>query len=437
VCNRPFLRPFLSHNFFTQLFRTQLEHTTPGKYTGKYMTQNRSLVSFFLMPTLALTLLHSFSAHADRVIFLVHGTWASTAEWSTADGDFFKAIEQSAEQHAQQSKNPKYGLLNFFPRKAAPEKIHVVPFTWAGEKNAVCRAQAARKLVKIMQSYPQDTKFSVIAHSHGVNVTLLASHYLAQAAPDQQRRIETLYALAGPVKETRYSPNMDIIDYVYNLFSFGDIVQPIFNKWHRVFSPHERIANLEVTINGQEPDHSQIHDPLVGASLPTLDLKLRAAHGNILFHEPGSLHFHANTPDPIYKRETYEARTQKLEEDQTHVKRRWAAFIASKASDAAGKAIDALAQNILPHAQPEKAAGGDSAKPEGAVGGDSAKPEGAVGGDSAKPEGAVGGDSALQAPAPKKSRWIPGFVQRFCWSKSACGEAGNNPELESKEEEVL
>jgi len=382
------------------------------------MTKNRSLFSFLLAHTFVLLTLLSFSARADHVIFVIHGTWASTAQWATAEGDFFKALEHCA----QENKNKLESELETALEKIHHKKTHVVPFTWSGKKNHAQRQQAAKNLVKIMQSYPQDTQFTLVAHSHGVNVSLLASEYLGQEPADKQRAISTLYALGGPIKETRYAPNMDIIKHVYNLFSFGDIVQPVFNKWQRVFNPHERIANLAVTIEGQEPKHSELHSPLVGASLPLLDQKLRAAYADTLFVQPGSLHFSAETPDPIYKAETYEARTRRLEEDQVHVKRRWFAFLT-------GKAIDAVMG--APHAHPSSGADSHNADP-------AQKAQ-----ERLLEQGLDHAALVLQAPgnpqaAQESARWLPAFINRFGWAKAGSqngsSKSENSSEHESKEE---
>ena len=55
---------------------------------------------------------------------------------------------------------------------------------------------------------------------------------------------------------SNYLPNMKVIQYLYNLFSFEDLIQTVLGLSVREFPEHKRIANLRVIINGKEPDHA-------------------------------------------------------------------------------------------------------------------------------------------------------------------------------------
>ncbi|HLJ31697.1 MAG TPA: hypothetical protein VKU36_04625 [Candidatus Babeliales bacterium] len=176
----------------------------------------------------------------SSVFILIHGTWGADCDWYVPNGDFFQALEETVS-----SKNSV-----------------VVSFRWSGGCGHESRLKAAHSLVKLIKTYSIDTSIFIIAHSHGGNVATLASHVLAQEETNKHR-IRALFALGTPVM-SNYLPNMKIVHYLYNLFSFEDIVQTVLGVSKREFPEHKRIANLRVVINSKEPDHSGMHHPLVG-----------------------------------------------------------------------------------------------------------------------------------------------------------------------------
>lgn len=123
------------------------------------------------------------------------------------------------------------------------------------------RVKAAQNLVKLINTYDAKTAIYIIGHSHGGNVATLASQLLAQE--DNRFRIRALFTLGTPIMSTYY-PNMSVILYLYNLFSFEDLVQTVLGISDREFPEHRRIANMQVYINGVQPDHSGLHHPLMG-----------------------------------------------------------------------------------------------------------------------------------------------------------------------------
>ena len=183
--------------------------------------------------------------HAHTVFIIIHGTWGSNSNWYTPKGDFFEALEKTVQKN----------------------NGTVVPFRWNGSNNHFERVKAAESLVKLVQTYDtKTTSLSIVAHSHGGNVALLASHILAQETKNNAH-IDVLYTLGTPgCKE--YAPNMDTIHYLYNLFSFEDLIQPVLGAFTREQPHHERIANIRVFINGKEPDHTMLHNPCVARWLP-------------------------------------------------------------------------------------------------------------------------------------------------------------------------
>jgi hypothetical protein len=177
---------------------------------------------------------------AQSVFILIHGTWGADCSWYVPEGDFFAALEETV----------------------CDKKSVVVPFRWSGGCGHDSRVKAAQNLIKLIKTYDEHTPIFIIAHSHGGNVVTLASHLLAQEE-DNKHHIRALFTLGTPVM-SNYLPNMKIIQYVYNLFSFEDIIQTVLGLSVREYPDHKRIANLRVMINGNEPDHAGLHHPLVG-----------------------------------------------------------------------------------------------------------------------------------------------------------------------------
>jgi hypothetical protein len=148
----------------------------------------------------------------------------------------------------------------------------VTPFSWSGANSNDARDQAAKNLAKLIDTYSSSVRIIVVAHSHGGNVALLASDKL------KRNRIDVLYTLGTPINKAIY-PNMDRINYCCNLFSFEDLVQPVLGMFAREHCCHKRIGNIRVVINGKEPDHSQLHSPLIAQWIPGLDVIIKKEIG--------------------------------------------------------------------------------------------------------------------------------------------------------------
>lgn len=205
------------------------------------------------------------------IFIVVHGTWGTTSTWNIPGGDFFDLLEQNARRLGHKA----------------------ITYTWSGYLDQAHRVAAGKGLAKLIRSYPSKTEFYIIAHSHGSNVAILASQELAKQEKNRHR-IKIIYALATPVDRKLYMPDMGIIDYFYNLFSLKDVVQPVLGFFHRTYPTHERIANIRIMINGIEPDHCDIHDPVMARWIPHLHEMLinNECSPVFAFHTPGIIDFY-------------------------------------------------------------------------------------------------------------------------------------------------
>jgi pimeloyl-ACP methyl ester carboxylesterase len=225
---------------------------------------------------LYLILLASALANAagNPLYIVIHGTWSSDKDWHLPGGDFFDELVKSSLKH------------NF--------NASVISYNWSGKLSHLSRMQAAKGLARLIQSYPLDTPIHVVSHSHGGNVALLASQILGRDRYNKHK-IQTLYSLATPIDMEEYYPDMDIITYVYNFFSRADNVQPVFGAFGREFTPHKRIANLRITIEGKEPGHSDLHHIVIARWLPFIpDYFVKHSINSFQFFSfsnPGIVHF--------------------------------------------------------------------------------------------------------------------------------------------------
>jgi len=188
---------------------------------------------------------------AESVFIIIHGTWGLESNWYMPGGDFFDTLESIV----------------------CVKDSAVVPFCWSGGCGHESRLKAAHNLVKLIKTYDPSIAIYIIAHSHGGNVGTLASQILS-CDKCNKHKIRGLYTLGTPIM-SNYLPNMDVILYVYNLFSLEDLVQPVLGISLREFPHHKRIANLRVFIDGKEPGHVSLHDKAVAQWLPFIHRKFK------------------------------------------------------------------------------------------------------------------------------------------------------------------
>ena len=247
---------------------------------------------FFYTLVCALLLSVSVFLQAQSVFIIIHGTWGADAAWYVPKGDFFDALEQTV----------------------CKKNSSVYSFRWSGGAGHEARVTAAHSLVKLIRTYHPSVAIYIIAHSHGGNVAALASHMLEEEG--NKHRIRALFTLGTPIMNN-YLPNMNIIYYVYNLFSFEDLIQTVLGISGREYPQHKRIANLRVFINGKEPNHSGLHHALVGKWLPYLHQHFKkhlADHGIIGYISEPSIVYFAQDKAPEYVFDVH--RTDLLEKDR-------------------------------------------------------------------------------------------------------------------------
>jgi len=204
-----------------------------------------------------------------EVFIIIPGTWALKEKWFKIGGKFFEALNTVARKQNKQ----------------------VIWFRWLTDNYESSRQEGAQELAHFLSCFECETVLHLIAHSHGTNIALGASQILAKQYPE--RKIATLFALGAPIYEETYAPNMQIINRIYNFYSFNDGIQTIW-AYKRIFKPQSNIYNLRTFIENKEPTHAQMHSSTIARWLPLL-IELDCP-------EPGIIHFYKNKP-PILEQD--------------------------------------------------------------------------------------------------------------------------------------
>lgn len=219
-----------------------------------------------------LILLSNAIIFTKSAAIIIHGTWAQSEVWHTAQGDFFKAVKRSAEE-----------------TKVVDE---IISFSWSGKLSYACQLEAAQKLKTLIESYGF---VILIGHSHGATVGIIASQLMNQNKSNFEK-IKKFYALGVPVDSTmKIYPDMNVIKNFYNLFSFGDYVQTVNGAHLRCFAPHERLANISVMIHDNHLAHGQLHHATIGKELLKIEHYFAfydlGNFNNFDWHQPGMIQF--------------------------------------------------------------------------------------------------------------------------------------------------
>jgi hypothetical protein len=183
----------------------------------------------------------SIYAANQQVCLLIHGTWGNNSSWHDPSSEFYKTLEANL-------------LLS---------NIKLVNFNWPGKLSYEKRQIAGKNLANLINSYPTNTKFIIVSHSHGGNVGIIASQLLSEP-----KKISIFYSLGLPIDDLNYLPNMQVIEKFYNIFSFGDLYQTAIGMHQRVFSKIPGVYNINIEVNFQKPQHEDLHSPVIAKWLP-------------------------------------------------------------------------------------------------------------------------------------------------------------------------
>lgn len=165
--------------------------------------------------------------HHERITIIIHGTWAADGKWWRPGGDFFDYVKT------------ELGRRDVYGRRDQ--------FKWSGKNRDSSRRKAALSLDEWIKAHPA-SEVNVLAHSHGANVAMLATH--------RGIRIDRLVMLSPPVRRD-YFAQWGHVTEAYNIQAANDPVVAIARggKWFR----RREVKEKELKADG----HSASHDPKV------------------------------------------------------------------------------------------------------------------------------------------------------------------------------
>lgn len=174
-----------------------------------------------------------------RLVVFIAGTWAANELWWRAGSVFTNYIDQI-----------NGGGVVY----KGPE-----PFAWSCANDGDERRRAAECFFRWYQANPTDD-LTVIAHSHGGNVAMWATHL------HRELKVNRLVLMGTPMR-TDFVPDLRQVKMLFNVYTWGDLIQasgaaPYPRGDARTLADSERMINLPVTSpgswNGVTP-HSNLH----------------------------------------------------------------------------------------------------------------------------------------------------------------------------------
>ena len=160
---------------------------------------------------------------------LIHGTWAANGTWWRPNGDFWDYIDQSVWV------KDLYSGMDFYK--------------WSGGYSNGARDQGADLLVAWINSHGVDG-LSLMAHSHGTSVTMLASW--------RGVKFGRVVFLSSPVHPALYNMNFNAVQKVVSIRVKMDLVLLVDGSETRFADPRYNEHVLPVWFN-----HSATHDPAI------------------------------------------------------------------------------------------------------------------------------------------------------------------------------
>lgn len=191
-----------------------------------------------------------FSTQKPHLYILIHGTWSAPRH---------SLLHGGGPQWYQA------GHTTFDTLKRATN-AHIIHHTWSGKNNLADRLEGAKTLISLIQKHATTHTIHIIAHSHGGNVALLALDTLIKDNPTT--KIATLVLLGTPIYFEWYPASVTAVGTIYNIFSYGDIVQPVAGMYERELPEQPHIFNIQLKINNSCPMHNQLYKPELIEQIP-------------------------------------------------------------------------------------------------------------------------------------------------------------------------
>lgn len=272
-------------------------------------------------------------------VIVTHGAWGDDMNWYKPGGDFYDALKISGDVIGQD----------------------VVSFKWDQFLGGIThkeRLNAGRELAKLVVDLTTqgESEIIIVAHSYGGHVAKAASQILAVALGlqradrpivlvnrdldstkivsewDQKHYeqvcndvriytqekilkygsknvkdflIDALYTLGTPNDIDDYESHMDVIQFLFNFYSHGDLVQDLVGDRELPDPKHDRAVNLDIRLKGSgwfglwgKPNHLQMHAQEIAKWILYVPFYLaneqQSGFQNFTFERDGRIRFGAN-----------------------------------------------------------------------------------------------------------------------------------------------
>ncbi len=208
-------------------------------------------------------LIHSTPIQAcqkKQIWIVIHGTFAKYASWHHPENKFITTL-----------------------KKNLPSDAQVYRFLWSGKNSYPARLEAGILCKEYIKNItPCNASVHIIGHSHGGNIAIVAAQELEKE--NSSIFINSLITLGTPICVDSYLPNMNRIKKIYNLFSYGDRIQPVMQIFKRTYPDHDNIYNIQIQYNNICPSHMEMRNPFIADHIPHLNKLIGHQKKDLLIH---------------------------------------------------------------------------------------------------------------------------------------------------------
>lgn len=182
-----------------------------------------------------------FSTQKPDLYILIHGSFASPKHM----------MAYGNRLHWCQPGHKSFELL----KKITSARI--INHPWSGGIHLSSLIAGAKELIVLIKQHAPTHTIHIVAHSNGGNVALLALDELARNATTVI--VDELIVLGTPIHFNWYPKSINAVRRIYNLFSYGDIIQPVFGNYERLLPEHNHVFNIQVKMNNKPATHNELY----------------------------------------------------------------------------------------------------------------------------------------------------------------------------------
>ena len=232
-------------------------------------------------------------------IIITHGVFGLESSWYKQGGDFYEAVNKVATQTNKEVisfswKQPLGGVSHKERFDAGKELAKlVIDLTSKGEKEIIAIGhsygghviKAASQILAVALDYQVITAPVLVANRIPQDLTLDEKEFFKKACEEireykdkknfskdlkKEYLLDAVYTLGTPLDLSDYYANMNVIQFLFNIYSEGDIAQDLVGGVILPLPRHERAVNLNITVEAggwfgtEKPTHLGMHAEEIG-----------------------------------------------------------------------------------------------------------------------------------------------------------------------------